>query len=176
MKLKLNSHKSRKGAFTLIEILLVLVIIGLVATALVVNLMPQQAGAERDAAGILIKSVKSSLNTYRLNIGHYPTEEEGGLLALLKKPEFENEKLGAKWNGPYVAETTTFEDSWGNQLIYEPADPEFKQPEDPDYRLFSMGPNGIRDDEDDIGDKEQQDEVDSLEELGEAGDSTTGNE
>ena len=75
-----------------------------------------------------------------------------------------------------MAETTTFEDSWGNQLIYEPADPEFKQPEDPDYRLFSMGPNGIRDDEDDIGDKEQQDEVDSLEELGEAGDSTTGNE
>ena len=74
MKLKFNSRKSRKGAFTLIEILLVLVIIGLVATALVVNLMPQQAGAERKAAEILIKSIKNSLNTYKLNVGHYPTE------------------------------------------------------------------------------------------------------
>ena len=90
MKLKFNSRKSRKGAFTLIEILLVLVIIGLVATALVVNLMPQQAGAERKAAEILIKSIKNSLNTYKLNVGNYPTEEEGGLLALLQKPEFEN--------------------------------------------------------------------------------------
>ncbi|MBO60856.1 MAG: type II secretion system protein GspG, partial [Verrucomicrobiales bacterium] len=82
MKLKFNSRKSRKGAFTLIEILLVLVIIGLVATVLVVNIMPQQAGAERDAAELMVKSVKNSLDTYRLNIGHYPTEEEGGLLAL----------------------------------------------------------------------------------------------
>jgi len=176
MKLKFNSRNSRKGAFTLIEILLVLVIIGLVATALVVNLMPQQEGAEKKSADILVKSVKNSLNTYRLNIGRYPTEEDGGLLALLKKPEFENEKLGAKWSGPYVLETTTFEDPWGNQLVYEAADPEFKQPEDPDYRLYSMGPNGIQGDEDDIGDKEQQDEVESLEELGEAGDSSTGNE
>jgi len=176
MKLKFNSRKARKGAFTLIEILLVLVIIGLVATVLVVNIMPQQAGAERDAAEIMVKSVKNSLDTYRLNIGRYPTEEEGGLLALLKKPEYENEKLGAKWSGPYVKKETTFEDPWGNQLVYEPADPEFKQPEDPDYRLYSLGPNGIQGGDDDIGDKENEEEVESLEELGEAGDTTTGNE
>tara|TARA_B000000441_G_C21703665_1_gene327660 strand:- start:24 stop:248 length:225 start_codon:yes stop_codon:yes gene_type:complete len=74
MKLKLNSRKSRKGAFTLIEILLVLVIIGLVATAVVVNLIPQQEGAERNTAKILVDNVRSSLDTYRLNIGRYPTE------------------------------------------------------------------------------------------------------
>ena len=176
MKLKFNSRKSRKGAFTLIEILLVLVIIGLVATALVVNLMPQQAGAERKAAEILIKSIKNSLNAYKLNVGNYPTEAEGGLLALLQKPEFENESKGARWTGPYVQDGTTFQDSWGNQLVYEPADPEFKQPEDPDYRLYSNGPDGIVGNEDDIGDKETQDEVENLDELGEAGDSTTGNE
>ena len=72
---------------------------------------------------------------------------------------------------------TTFEDPWGNSLVYEPADPEFKQPEDPDYRLYSKGPNGLEGDEVDIGDKEQEEEVDSLEELGEAGGGlTTGNE
>ena len=176
MKLKLNSRKSRKGAFTLIEILLVLVIIGLVATAVVVNLIPQQEGAERNTAKILVDNVRSSLDTYRLNIGRYPTEEDGGLLALLKKPEYENERLGAKWSGPYVKKDTALTAPWGNQLVYEPADPEFKQPEDPDYRLYSMGPNGIGGDEDDIGDKENEEEVESLEELGEAGDTTTGNE
>ena len=129
MKLKLNSRKSRKGAFTLIEILLVLVIIGLVATAVVVNLIPQQEGAERNTAKILVDNVRSSLDTYRLNIGRYPTEEDGGLLALLKKPEYENERLGAKWSGPYVKKDTALTDPWGNQLVYEPADPEFKQPE-----------------------------------------------
>ena len=92
------------------------------------------------------------------------------------KPEYENERLGAKWSGPYVKKDTALTDPWGNQLVYEPADPEFKQPEDPDYRLYSMGPNGIGGDEDDIGDKEQEEEVESLEDLGEAGDSTTGNE
>ena len=177
MKIKLNCIKKNKGAFTLIEILLVLVIIGLVATALVVNLMPQQEGAERNAADLLVKSVKNSLNTYRLNIGHYPTEDEGGLLALVQKPTFENERLGTKWTGPYVKSGTTFDDPWGNPLVYEPADPEFKQPEDPDYRLYSKGPNGLEGDEDDIGDKEQEEDVDSLEELGEAGGGlTTGNE
>ena len=177
MKIKLNSIKKNKGAFTLIEILLVLVIIGLVATALVVNLMPQQAGAERNAAGLMIQDVKNALNTYRLNIGRYPTEDDGGLLSLVQKPTYENERLGAKWTGPYVRSGTTFEDPWGNSLVYEPADPEFKQPEDPDYRLYSKGPNGLEGDEDDIGDKEQEEEVDSLEELGEAGGGlTTGNE
>lgn len=176
MKINLKSSKSRKGAFTLIEILLVLVIIGLVATAVVVNLIPQQEGAEKNVTNILVNDVRKSLNMYRLNIGHYPTEEEGGLLALLKKPEFENERLGAKWSGPYVDKGTSLTDPWGNQLVYEPADPEFKQPEDPDYRLYSMGPNGIGGDEDDIGDKENEEEVESLEELGEAGDTTTGNE
>ena len=80
MKLKLNSRKSRKGAFTLIEILLVLVIIGLVATAVVVNLIPQQEGAERNAAKILVDNVRSSLDNYRLNIGRYPTEEDLSLI------------------------------------------------------------------------------------------------
>ena len=119
---------------------------------------------------MLINNVKGSLDNYRLNIGHYPTEEEGGLLALVQKPEFENEKLGAKWQGPYVKAGTTFEDAWANALVYEPADPEFMQAGDPPYRLYSKGPDSLEQTDDDIGDKETQEEAESIEELGESTD------
>ena len=177
MKPLSKTRVARSGAFTLIEILLVLVIIGLLAGSIVAFVIPQQEGAEKKTAQMLINNVKGSLDNYRLNIGHYPTEEEGGLLALVQRPEFENEKLGAKWQGPYVKAGTTFEDPWVNALVYEPADPEFMQAGDPPYRLYSKGPDGLEQTDDDIGDKETQEEADSLEELGETADpNSTGNE
>src|SRR5436305_4127660 len=101
---KLISRPSRRAAsgFTLIEILLVIVIILLLAGALVVFVLPQQKGAEKNTTKLLLQNVGTALDTYRLNVGHYPTEQEGGLDALLKKPQFENEKLGDKWNVPYL--------------------------------------------------------------------------
>ena len=107
MKLKSITGKARPGAFTVIEVLLVIVIIMLLAGSIVAFIIPQQASAEKKTAKMLVNNVKGSLDNYRLNIGHYPTEEEGGLLALRKKPEFENEKLGTKWARPYVKAATT---------------------------------------------------------------------
>ena len=170
MKLLSKTRVAPSGAFTLIEILLVLVIIGLLAGSIVAFVIPQQEGAEKKTTQMLINNVKGSLDNYRLNIGHYPTEEEGGLLALVQKPEFENEKLGAKWQGPYVKAGTTFEDAWANALVYEPADPEFMQAGDPPYRLYSKGPDSLEQTDDDIGDKETQEEAESIEELGESTD------
>lgn len=166
MKIQLPRRKAHRGGFTLIEVLLVIVIIGLLAAAVITQVMPQRASAERDTTTLLITSIKGSLDRYMLNIGHYPTEEEGGLLALLKKPEFENEALGNKWAGPYV-KPTGFNDAWGNQLEYVPADPEFRQEGEPPYRLFSQGPDMMPDTEDDVGDKDTSalEEVDSLEDL-----------
>ena len=94
MKLKQNIRKAHTGAFTLIEVLLVIVIILLLAGSIVAFVIPQQEGAEKNTTRMLVNNVKGSLDNYRLNIGHYPTEEEGGLLGLVQKPEFENEKLG----------------------------------------------------------------------------------
>ena len=177
MKLKSITGKARLGAFTLIEVLLVIVIIMLLAGAIVAFVIPQQEGAEKNTTRMLVNNVKGSLDNYRLNIGHYPTEEEGGLLGLVQKPDFENEKLGAKWHGPYVKVGTTFGDAWSNTLVYGPADPEFMQAGDPPYRLYSKGPDGLEGTEDDLGDKEAQEEADSLEELSEAADPvTTGDE
>src|SRR5881392_439266 len=112
-------NRARSAGFTLIEILLVIVIILLLAGALVVFVLPQQKGAEKNTTKLMLANVGTALDTYRLNLGHYPSEQEGGLEALLKKPTFENEKMGEKWQGPYLKPGTTLDDPWGNKLKYE---------------------------------------------------------
>src|SRR4029453_13557251 len=87
---------SRAAGFTLIEILLVIVIILLLAGALVVFVLPQQEGAEKNTTKLKLSQVATALDTYRLNLGRYPNEQEGGLDALLVKPTFENERIGEK--------------------------------------------------------------------------------
>src|SRR5208283_6190820 len=122
MKLKIDWHTlPRRGpaGFTLIEILLVIAIILMLASAMVVFVLPQQKGAEKNTTKLMLQQVAAALDTYRLNLGHYPTEQEGGLDALLKKPTFENESMGEKWQGPYLKPGTTLEDPWGHKIHYE---------------------------------------------------------
>ena len=140
------------SGFTLIEILLVIVIILLLAGALVVFVLPQQKGAEKNTTKLMLSQIANALDMYRLNIGHYPKEDEGGLDALLKKPTFENERLGEKWQGPYLKPGTKLEDPWANKLVYEPiteATTDEKKGSLP-YKLYSIGPDGQPDTEDDI--------------------------
>ena len=156
MRIRATIRKGGRAAhaagFTLIEILLVIVIILLLAGALVVFLLPQQAGAEKNTTRILLSQVAQALDTYRLNVGHYPTEDEGGLKALLEKPNFQNETTGEKWQGPYLKPGTKLVDPWGNDLKYElvdkalAADSKTKMP----YKLYSIGPDNQPDTEDDI--------------------------
>ena len=143
-----------RGGFTLIEVLLVIVIILMLAGALVVFVLPQQEGAEKNTTKLLLQNVETALDTYRLNMGRYPTTEQG-LDALLTKPTFENERLGDKWNGPYLKPGTKLEDAWGNKIRYELADttatsddPSSKNA--PRYKLYSVGPDGQPDTADDI--------------------------
>lgn len=140
------------AGFTLIEILLVIVIILLLAGALVVFVLPQQKGAEKNTTRLLISQISNALDTYRLNLGHYPSEQEGGLDALLKKPAFENERMGEKWNGPYLKPGTLLDDPWGNKLRYELNDRSGDQEKTGGlpYKLFSVGPDGQPDTDDDI--------------------------
>lgn len=156
MRLSLSStaRRVRKAAgFTLIEILLVIVIILLLAGALVVFVLPQQEGAEKNTTRLLLNNLSSALDTYRLNLGHYPTEQEGGLNALLTKPTFENERQGEKWQGPYLKPGTRLDDPWGFPLRYEVVDR--SQAADGaksalPYKLSSVGPDGQPDNDDDI--------------------------
>jgi len=155
MKLKTHLFSYRKprhaAGFTLIEILLVIVVILMLAAAMVVFVLPQQKGAEKNTTKLMLAQVATALDTYRLNLGHYPNEQEGGLDALSKKPTFENERMGEKWQGPYLKPGTSLDDPWGNKLRYELAaatdgDDQSALP----YKLFSVGPDGQPDTDDDI--------------------------
>jgi len=142
----------RAAGFTLIEVLLVIVIILMLAGALVVFVLPQREGAERDTTRVLLQNVESALDMYRMNVGRYPSEEEGGLGALMVKPEYENEKLGEAWKGPYLKRGVKLEDAWGNQLRYELTDRSLlaDSASAAPYKLYSAGPDGQPDTEDDI--------------------------
>ncbi len=152
-QLRHTLHRRRQASgFTLIEILLVIVIILLLAGSLVVFVLPQQKGAERNTTRLMLQQVANALDTYRLNLGHYPNEQEGGLDALLKKPTFENERLGEKWQGPYLKPGTTLDDPWNNKIRYELADTTTQGQGSGalPYKLFSVGPDGQPDTEDDV--------------------------
>lgn len=140
------------GGFTLIEILLVIVIILLLAGALVVFVLPQQKGAEKNTTKLKLGQIATALDTYRLNVGKYPSEQEGGLDALLKKPTFENPKLAEKWQGPYLKPGVSLDDPWGNKIRYELVDRavEGDDKNSLPYKLYSVGPDGQPDTEDDI--------------------------
>ena len=148
----LRERRVRASGFTLIEILLVIVIILLLAGALVVFVLPQQKGAEKNTTKLMLSQVASALDTYRLNLGHYPNEQEGGLDALVKKPTFENEKLNEKWQGPYLKPGTSLDDPWSHKLRYELVDRtvEGEQKGGLPYKLFSVGPDGQADTDDDV--------------------------
>lgn len=141
------------AGFTLIEILLVIVILLLLASALVVFLLPQQEGAEKNTTKLLLNQVSTALDTYRLNLGRYPSEQDGGLNALVTKPNYENPRLGEKWQGPYLKPGTKLEDPWGHQIRYEVVDKAMATDDKksgPPFKLYSVGPDGQPDTEDDI--------------------------
>jgi general secretion pathway protein G len=153
--LSLSRFPRRTAGFTLIEVLLVIVVILMLAGAMVVFVLPQQKGAEKNTTKLLLAQVANALDTYRLNLGHYPTEQEGGLEALSKKPTFENERLGEKWQGPYLKPGTALDDPWGFKIRYEPVaaggdNAEAGSTTALPYKLFSVGPDGQPDTEDDI--------------------------
>jgi general secretion pathway protein G len=139
--------RARRG-FTLIEVLIVLGIIILLAGAAIVALVPQQKGARIDTTKLKMKSIETALEAYNVNIGHYPSEQEGGMDALRTKPAFDNEQLGAQWRGPYLKEEAR--DSWGNKFNYELTQPGTPEADQTPFRLYSNGPDGMQGTDDDI--------------------------
>ena len=73
---KRNARRAQKG-FTLVELLVVLVILGLIAAFAAPQVIKYVGGAKSDAAKIQIERLSSVLDLYRLEVGRYPTEDEG---------------------------------------------------------------------------------------------------
>ena len=152
----MKPRRSRRG-FTLIEVLLVIAIIMVLAGVFIFAIGGTQERANKDAATLLIKQVCGALERYKLHIGHYPTEEEGGLKALRTKPDFNDEAMAEKWAGPYLQTEPT--DAWNHVLNYTPTEPGSDEALTVPYKVWSNGPNGQDDNgaDDDIRNKAWED-------------------
>ncbi|MGA2588234.1 MAG: type II secretion system major pseudopilin GspG [Candidatus Aminicenantales bacterium] len=126
--MKKNNRALAKG-FTLIEILIVVVIIGLLASLVGPSLFKKVGTSRQKTAMAQISMLETALKTFRLDVGRYPTTEEG-MKALVTKPE----GLRA-WDGPYLEKDLPF-DPWGNLYLY-------KCPgEKSEYEIVSFGADG----------------------------------
>ena len=143
--MKREVRRTRRRAFTLLEVLMVVVIIGLLAAFVVPNFFGTEEKTKKNLSTALVKSgVNGTLDRYRLDMGHYPTTEEG-LIALVQKPD--NEEDAKKWAGPYVKTASDLKDSWGTDLIYK-SPGEYNTDS---YDLSSAGPDREPGTDDDIG-------------------------
>ncbi len=115
--------------FTLLELLVVLVIIGLLVGYVAPRYFAQVGKSEVKVARAQIKSLEDALDQYRLDVGSYPDTEQG-LASLFSQPAGE-----ARWQGPYLKKSVP-NDPWGNAY-------QFKHPgEHAEFDLFSFGKDG----------------------------------
>ncbi|KQW88399.1 type II secretion system protein GspG [Massilia sp. Root418] len=125
-----NKAPRRAPGFTLLELLVVIVIIGLLAAYVGPKYFSQLGKSEVTIAKAQIEAFEKSLDTYRLDVGRYPSAEEG-LGALLAAPA----SAGAKWNGPYLKKGVP-PDPWGKPYQYRA--PGTKG----EYEILSLGKDG----------------------------------
>lgn len=135
----MNLLKKRNG-FTLIELMLVVVIIGILVSIVVPKLTGRTKRARNTAAQMGIQNVSTSLDAFELDLGRYPTTEEG-LDALIHRPA--SLAPEDEWNGPYLKELPL--DPWKRPLVYR-----YPGENTVDFDLVSLGPDGQEGSADDI--------------------------
>lgn len=121
-------HRCRRG-FTLLELLVVMVIIGLLAGYVGPKLFAQIGKSETKVTRAQIDALQKALDQYRIDIGRYPSSEQG-LAALVQRPADES-----RWSGPYLAKAVP-PDPWGRPYLYT------SPGSHGDYDLQSLGKDG----------------------------------
>ncbi len=123
--------RRHEAGFTLLELLVVLVILALISAFAAPRVLKYLGGARTDAAKIQIENLINNFELYKLEVGTYPSEQDG-IEALLEAPND-----AERWNGPYVRKRDNILDPWGQLYGYRfPGDYG-------DFDLYSLGADGI---------------------------------
>ncbi|MGB4335067.1 MAG: type II secretion system major pseudopilin GspG [Chromatiaceae bacterium] len=109
---KAIGSRSRRRGFTLVELLVVLAILGLLVGLVGPQVMKALGGSKTKTARIQIEDLSATLDIYRLELGRYPTTNDG-LQALV-----ENTAGASNWNGPYLKKNKVPQDPWGFDYQY----------------------------------------------------------
>ncbi|MEM9030164.1 MAG: type II secretion system major pseudopilin GspG [Pseudomonadota bacterium] len=119
-----------ESGFTLLEVLVVLVIVVMLASFVGPRVVGYLSSSRTKAAKIQIEGFATALELYRMDVGRYPTPEEG-LSALVQRPSNAD-----TWNGPYLRKTAVPKDPWGNAYVLQ------KAPTGQPYLIVSHGSDG----------------------------------
>lgn len=130
MKSCVDWVRRNQAGFTLLELLVVLVILGLLASYVGPKYFSQVGKSEQSVARSQVEAFSRALGTYRLDVGDFPSTEEG-LAALTTKPA-----NASKWNGPYLDKSVPV-DPWGRPYIYRSPGEHGR-----DFEIESLGKDG----------------------------------
>ncbi|MDQ5984351.1 MAG: Type II secretion system protein G [Syntrophus sp. SKADARSKE-3] len=127
--MKETKQRHRQGGFTLIEILIVVIIIGLIASLVAPNLIGRYERSKEEIAKAQVEMLSSGVMSFKLDMNRYPTSFD----ELVKSTD-------AKWRGPYLSKQTIPQDPWGRDYVY-------KVPGDHGpFDIYSLGDSGKLDD------------------------------
>ncbi len=137
---KATRKPSKDGGFTLLELLVVTTILVLLAVATGTVVINYLGRAKTDAARLQIDQIEAGLDLFRLDVGRYPTQQEG-ITALVAAPGGID-----SWRGPYIRKQAALTDPWGAEFQY------VFPGRNGTYDLYSYGADGTEGGEDEAAD------------------------